>query len=68
MRVPESPLRLLAGLAGRLVRHPLTHERIDALTRRVRYPSDRLKELGFAPQADVPHQMVEFWRLDKEQP
>lgn len=65
LRVPEGPLRWVARAARRLVRHPLTEERIDALTRHVSYSSARLgRELGFVPGRDVPQAMVEFWRLE----
>jgi len=48
-RLPEGPLRFLARLAGRLPGFPLTESRVDALTRNVRYPSERIRgELGFA--------------------
>lgn len=48
-RLPEGPLRLLARLGQLLPRFPLTESRVDALTRNVRYPSERIRgELGFA--------------------
>lgn len=48
-RLPEGPLRLVARLGGYVPGFPLTESRIDALTRHVRYPSERIRsELGFA--------------------
>jgi len=47
-RLPEAPLRLVARTLGRLPGFPLTESRLDALTRRVSYPSRRIRgELGF---------------------
>ncbi|MDH4095996.1 MAG: NAD-dependent epimerase/dehydratase family protein [Betaproteobacteria bacterium] len=47
--IPEAPLRWLARLAQLLPGSPLTEARIDAMTRNVRYPSERIRrELGFA--------------------
>ena len=47
-RLPEAPLRIVARTLGRLPGFPLTESRLDALTRRVRYPSRRIQEeLGF---------------------
>ncbi|WBY00733.1 NAD(P)-dependent oxidoreductase [Ramlibacter tataouinensis] len=62
LRVPERLARALARAAAVFVRHPLTPERIDALTRRVRYSSDRLAGLGFSPARPVPQAMVDYWR------
>jgi nucleoside-diphosphate-sugar epimerase len=48
-RVPEAPLRWLARLAQLVPGSPLTEARIDAMTRNVRYPSERIRrELGFS--------------------
>jgi len=47
-RLPEAPLRLAARAFGWLPGFPLTASRLDALTRRVSYPSRRIRdELGF---------------------
>jgi nucleoside-diphosphate-sugar epimerase len=47
--IPEAPLRWLARLAQLVPGSPLTEARIDAMTRNVRYPAERIRrELGFA--------------------
>jgi nucleoside-diphosphate-sugar epimerase len=47
-RLPEAPLRLAAMLLERFPGAPLTQSRVDALSRRAVYPSDRIRrELGF---------------------
>ena len=67
-RVPETLVRAAARAARVFVRHPLSEERIDAMTRRVRYDSSGLLALGLPPLRDVPQAMVEFWRLDGRRP
>jgi nucleoside-diphosphate-sugar epimerase len=50
LRLPEFPIRCAARLLGSLPGFPLTLSRVDALSRRVRYPDDRLRErTGFRP-------------------
>ena len=50
LRLPEAPLRLLAGVCGMLPGVALTHRHLDAVTTRARYASDRIHdELGFHP-------------------
>jgi nucleoside-diphosphate-sugar epimerase len=65
-RVPELPLRLLASTLGRLPGFPLTPSRLEALTRRVAFPSRRLRdELGFRFAVSVEEglrQLVRDWR------
>lgn len=64
--MPEAPLRLLVKAAGKLVRLPLTDERIDALTRRIHYPAARLQaELGFVPTVPVPQGMADFYSAER---
>ena len=47
-RLPEAPLRLAARAFGWLPGFPLTESRLDALTRRVSYPSRRIRDqLGY---------------------
>lgn len=67
LRLPERHVRWLARLAGTVVRHPLTANRIDALTRRVRYPATRLAEIGCAPAVEVPEGMAAFYLEERQQ-
>jgi nucleoside-diphosphate-sugar epimerase len=54
-RVPEFLVRGVQRVAGRLVRLPLTRERIDNLVLRTRYPFAKLQgQLGIAPRVAVP--------------
>lgn len=66
VRVPERPLRWVARTFGKLPGFPLTESRIDALTRRVRYPSRRLQgELGFRFAVSIEdglRRFVQDWR------
>jgi nucleoside-diphosphate-sugar epimerase len=53
-RLPESLVRAAAGIAGKLMRMPLTQERISALVMRTRYPFSKIeRELGFRPRIAV---------------
>lgn len=48
LRLPETPVRLLARWAGRLPGFPLTEARVNALTNRAIYANGRIeKELGY---------------------
>ena len=48
LRLPEVPLRVMAGIMGKLPRFPLTVSRVDALTRRSRYSIKSIqKELAY---------------------
>jgi nucleoside-diphosphate-sugar epimerase len=71
-RLPEGPLRLLAGMLGRLPGFPLTLARIDTLTRRVRYSSARIQgELGFrfgVSVEDALQRLVQDWRAARVPP
>jgi len=50
LRLPEPPLRVLAGTLGKLPGIPLTHRNLDALTVRSWYDSDRIRrELSYNP-------------------
>lgn len=47
-RLPEGPARLVARAGARLPRFPLTGSRVNALTSRARYPTDRIERtLGY---------------------
>lgn len=61
LRLPESPLRLLATLLGWLPHFPLTAGRLDALTNRTRYSSERLaRETGYAPVTGLQAGLARF--------
>jgi len=66
LRLPERPLRWVAGTFGKLPGFPLTESRLDALTRRVRYPSRRLlQELGYRFAVSIENglrRLVQDWR------
>jgi nucleoside-diphosphate-sugar epimerase len=63
VRLPAGPVRLAAGVAVRLVRFPLTPERINALIIRTRYPYSKLeRELGLTPRRSVPEAIGEVVR------
>lgn len=48
LRIPEWPIRLAAQLLGKLPRFPLTLARVDALTGRAIYSTDKIeRELGY---------------------
>lgn len=54
-RLPEAFVRFALGIAGRVVRLPLTPERVDALVIRTRYPFTKLqRHLDLAPRRSVP--------------
>lgn len=60
--LPEAPLRLMASIAYRFLRLPVTQARIDALVARTSYPSTKLREvLGFVPERDVPASIGELF-------
>jgi len=47
-RLPKLPIRIMAAVLGKIPGFPLTTGRVDALTRRVSYPSTHLAEItGF---------------------
>lgn len=55
LRLPERVVRTAAVFAQRMVRIPLSQERINALVMRTRYPYSKLEqELGFVPKISVP--------------
>lgn len=66
MRLPETPVRLLARLAGRFPGVPLTEARVDALTSRTIYPSTKIEqELGYQHVVSMQEglvELVDFWK------
>lgn len=53
-RLPEAPARLAAQIARLVPAFPLTPARVDALTSRVEYRTDRIeRELGFRPRKSI---------------
>ncbi len=55
LRMPESLVRAIIRVLSKMVRVPLTQERIDALVTRTRYPYSKLEQqLDFVPQKPVP--------------
>lgn len=60
LRLPEPFVRAATGVASKLVRMPLTQERIDALVIRTRYPCTKLERvLDFEPRVSVPNAIGE---------
>ena len=54
VRMPEYLLRAVVCLMGKVIKLPITNERINALVSRTRYPTDKLKVvLGFQPKVNV---------------
>lgn len=70
LRLPEPPLRALAALFGRLPGMPLTEARLDALTVRARYSSDRLRqELAYRPDRSLEEglrELVRHWTDERK--
>jgi nucleoside-diphosphate-sugar epimerase len=66
LRIPETPARLLAKLAGVVPGIPLTAARVDALTSRAVYPSTRIEqELGYRHGVSMENgllELVNFWK------
>jgi len=66
IRLPETPVRFLAKLAGVVPGIPLTEARIDALTSRAVYPSTRIeRELGYQHAVSMENgvlELVKFWK------
>jgi nucleoside-diphosphate-sugar epimerase len=66
LRMPETPARLLAKLAGVVPGIPLTAARVDALTSRAVYPSTRIeRELGYRHGVSMENgllELVNFWK------
>jgi nucleoside-diphosphate-sugar epimerase len=68
-RVPEPLARVAARLLGRAPGFPLTGPRVDALTRRVRYPAARIeRELGYRFAVSIEEGLRRFvadWRAQR---
>ena len=66
LRVPETLARVVAHALRHIPHFPLTPQRVDALTRRVRYASNRIQaELGYAFRVSVEQgisRLVSYWR------
>lgn len=63
LRLPASPVRILAGIAGRIPGSPLTPTRVAALTQRGRYPTGRIEaELGYRHTISVEEGMAAMAR------
>jgi len=69
MRLPERPVRIAAKLPGRVHSFPLKESRVDALTTRVTYPTDRIEgELGYAHRVSMEdglHELVDAWKRSR---
>lgn len=69
VRLAETPVRLLAKLAGMVPGIPLTEARIDALTGRAIYPSTRIeRELGYQHAVSMENgllELVNFWKTNQ---
>lgn len=66
LRLPLMPIKLLASTVGRLPKMPLTRNRVDALTCRAKYSTNKIEaELGFRPQVSVKQGMSDLARLWK---
>jgi nucleoside-diphosphate-sugar epimerase len=66
LRLPETPVRWMAKVCGRLSSFPLTESRVSALTNRSEYSIERIqRELGYVHRVSMEeglHQMVEAWK------
>lgn len=61
LRLPESLVRALVAVVGKVSNLPVTQKRIDALTVKTWYPSSKLeKMLGFSPRCSVPKTIAEM--------
>jgi len=69
-KVPEWPVRMMARLLGMVPRMPLTQARIDALTNRVRFSTERIEsELGYRHSLTMKEglrDLVEYWLLQRK--
>jgi nucleoside-diphosphate-sugar epimerase len=66
LRVPETPLRVLASLLERVLGSPLTHRNLDAVTQWAHYASDRIvRDLAYNAEVDLQmglRELVRTWR------
>ena len=69
MRFPERPVRWLARVLGGLPGFPLSASRVDALTSRVNYSTNRIEnEIGYVHRLSMEEglrQLVASWREEK---
>ena len=67
LRLPEGPVRLLAGVFGAIPGFPLTQSRIDAMTTRSVYSIDRIQdELGYVHRVQMEDGLRQLARAWKE--
>jgi nucleoside-diphosphate-sugar epimerase len=60
LRLPEALVRAAIHVVSKVVKVPLTQERVNALMARTRYPYSKLEqELGFVPRNPVPRMIEE---------
>jgi nucleoside-diphosphate-sugar epimerase len=66
LRLPETPVRWMAKVCGRLSSFPLTESRVSALTNRSEYSIERIqRELGYVHRVSMEdglRRMVEAWK------
>lgn len=66
LRLPEMPVRWMAKLCGKLPHFPLTESRVNALTNRSSYSTERIQsELGYVHHVSMEdglRQMVKAWK------
>ena len=69
LRLPEQPVRLLARFFGKFPGFPLTESRVNALTSRSRYSTNRIEtEFGYSHRVSMEdglRRLVDFWRAGK---
>jgi nucleoside-diphosphate-sugar epimerase len=70
LRLPETPLRILASALGWLPGMPIAHRNLDALTQRASYASDRIRqELAYNPTVTLEtglRELVRNWKQSHE--
>jgi nucleoside-diphosphate-sugar epimerase len=60
--IPERSVRLLAKCLALFGQTPLTQSRIDALTKRTRYPNNKIKDrLAFSPRHSIPEAIASLF-------
>lgn len=68
-RLPDKPVRFAARTLARIPAVPLSEARVDALTNRSTYPTDRIvSDLGYSPGTSMEeglHEFVSQWRKDR---
>lgn len=62
LHLPQWLLRLVVRIFGRLIKLPLSLDRIDAMVKRTRYPIRKIVDtLGFSPRHNIPLAMVSLF-------